>query len=114
MGALGKKDKATPKDLEHIAKMYKIEVTRQEGRRLVRAFSVALANIDTLKEIEGRLKRVTPIGHVGNLKNVFRQDKVDCFLSQVEALSSVIDCYQGFVKIRPLFPPGGEEKNGER
>lgn len=61
----------TVKELEHLAKLSRIELTDAEKQSLVKEFDSILGYVDELKKVKVDLDES---GRVGAIRNVFRED----------------------------------------
>lgn len=62
----------TLKDVEHVAKLARLEFTAEEKEKLVRELNKILGYMDKLNELE--TTNIEPLSHVVELQNVFRDD----------------------------------------
>lgn len=73
-------------DIEYVAKLARIELNKQEKKRLSTQLGNILAYIEKLKELN--VSSVEPMSHVLPLKNVFRRDEVRPSLPQEKVLAN--------------------------
>lgn len=73
-------------DLEHIAKLARIDLSESEKKTFLPQLESVLNYFDILKEVD--TDNVAPTYQVNDTKNVFREDLVKDSLSSKEALSS--------------------------
>ncbi|UCB57522.1 MAG: Asp-tRNA(Asn)/Glu-tRNA(Gln) amidotransferase subunit GatC [Candidatus Omnitrophota bacterium] len=73
-------------DIEYVAKLARIELNKQEKKRLSTQLGDILAYIEKLKELN--ISSVEPMSHVLPLKNVFRRDEVRPSLPQEKVLAN--------------------------
>lgn len=64
----------TIKDVEYVAKLARLEFTREELEKFTRQFNQILDYIEKLNELD--TTNVEPLSHVIPLHNVFRDDQV--------------------------------------
>ncbi|MEW5757854.1 MAG: Asp-tRNA(Asn)/Glu-tRNA(Gln) amidotransferase subunit GatC [Candidatus Omnitrophota bacterium] len=76
----------TDKDLIHLAKLARINLSKEELEAFSRQLDDILSYIDKLKTLD--LSNVEPTTHALQIKNVFRNDLVKESLSQDEALKN--------------------------
>jgi aspartyl-tRNA(Asn)/glutamyl-tRNA(Gln) amidotransferase subunit C len=61
-------------DIDYVAKLARINLNKQQKKKISRQLGDILAYIEKLKELD--VQAVEPLSHVFPLKNIFRQDKV--------------------------------------
>jgi len=71
---LGAEILITVKDVEHTAKLARLELTDEEKEKYTRQFSDILGYFDQLKEVD--TSDVEPMAHVMPIKNVMREDEI--------------------------------------
>ncbi len=64
----------TLKDVEHVAKLARLEFTEEEKKMFTRQLNQILEYMEKLNELD--TTNVEPLSHVIELSNVFRQDTV--------------------------------------
>jgi len=74
----------TIKDVEHIAKLAKLEFDEDEKVKFTEQFNEILAFMEKLNELD--TSNVEPLSHVIELQNVFREDEVKPSTSTEEEL----------------------------
>jgi aspartyl-tRNA(Asn)/glutamyl-tRNA(Gln) amidotransferase subunit C len=79
----------TIKDVEHIAKLAKLEFSDEEKEKFTHQFNDILKYMEQLNSID--TSNVEPLSHVIELQNVFREDKVKPSISTEEALKNAPD-----------------------
>jgi len=95
------KSKLTKSQVEHIAKLANLRLTRVEIKKFTSQLSETLNYIKILNELETR--EVKPTSHVTGLENVTREDEPKPSLSQKEVLSGVSNQHNNFFKIKAIF-----------
>ena len=78
--------KITTQEVEHVARLARLELNEQEKEKMRAQLDSILSYIDTLNELD--TSGVEPTSHVRPLTNVFREDEVRPSLSQEEALAN--------------------------
>ena len=73
-------------DVEKIGKLAKLSFSEAEKIKFVEQFNQILQYMAKLDELD--TENIKPTSHVLNLKNVTREDKVETWLSQEEALKN--------------------------
>ncbi len=87
----------TIKDVEHIAKLAKLEFTDEEKSKFTEQFNEILAFMEKLNELD--TSNVEPLSHVIDLQNVFRKDSVKTSLPTEEALKNAPAKTEQFFKV---------------
>ena len=87
----------TIKDVEHIAKLAKLEFTEDEKVKFTEQFNEILSFMEKLNELD--TSKVEPLSHVIELQNVFRDDVVKPSLSTEEALKNAPAKTEQFFKV---------------
>jgi len=83
-------------ELQHIAKLSRLEIDSQKQNELVNQLSETANYIDVLKELD--TTNINPTSQVNNKHNVLRQDIVEDSLTQTDALSQAPETYNGYFK----------------
>jgi len=76
----------TIKDVEHIAKLAKLEFSEDEKTKFTEQFNEILAFMEKLNELD--TSKVEPLSHVIELQNVFREDERKPSIPPGEALKN--------------------------
>lgn len=79
----------TVKDVDHIARLAKLEFTDAEKERLTHEMNDILGHMETLNRLD--TSAVEPLSHVIELQNVFRADELRPSLPTSEALKNAPD-----------------------
>ena len=87
----------TIKDVEHIAKLAKLEFNEDEKAKFTEQFNEILAFMEKLNELD--TSKVEPLSHVIELRNVFREDVVKPSLPTEEALKNAPAKTEKFFKV---------------
>ena len=87
----------TIKDVEHIAKLARLEFTEAEKEKFTHQLNQILAYIEKLNELD--TKNVEPLSQVIELMNVFREDKVTPSYPREEMLKSAPSHDEKFFKV---------------
>ena len=87
--------------VEHVAKLARLEVSEDEKATFARQLSGILTYIDQLKELDTR--GVEPTATVLPTDNVFRGDEVRPSLSQEAALANAPDRADGFFSVPKIL-----------
>ena len=91
------------KEVEHIAELARLELSKVEIEKFQGELSSILDYISKLQEVD--TKGVKPTFQTTELINVFREDKVqkERTLSQEEVLSNAPEKKEGYIKVKPVF-----------
>ncbi|HEY4611366.1 MAG TPA: Asp-tRNA(Asn)/Glu-tRNA(Gln) amidotransferase subunit GatC [Bacteroidota bacterium] len=87
----------TIKDVEHIAKLARLEFTQDEKEKFTRQFNDILAYMEKLNGLD--TSNVKPLSHVIELSNVFREDEVKPGLPPEQALKNAPAKNEKFFKV---------------
>jgi aspartyl-tRNA(Asn)/glutamyl-tRNA(Gln) amidotransferase subunit C len=89
--------KITIKDVEHVARLARLELNEAEKERMRAELDSILSYIDALDELD--TAAVEPTSHVLPMTNVFREDEVRPSLTQEEALGNAPDRQDLFFRV---------------
>ncbi len=89
--------KITIKEVEHVARLARLELTEEEKERMRAHLDSILTYMDKLNELD--TSGVEPTSHVLPMTNVFRADEVRPSLSQEEALANAPDRQDLFFRV---------------
>lgn len=87
----------TIKDVEHIAKLAKLEFTDAEKEKFTHQMNKILDYMEKLNTLD--TSSVEPLSHVIELSNVFRADEVKLGVSTEEALKNAPEKNEQFFKV---------------
>ncbi len=87
----------TIQDVEQIAKLARLEFTREEKEKLTHQMNQILTYMEKLNEVD--TTNVEPLSHVIELNNVFREDVVRPSSSRQEMLQNAPDHTEEFFKV---------------
>lgn len=95
--------KLTKQQIEHIAKLARLDLTKEELKKYGNQLSAILNYIDQLKEVE--VTGVEPTAQVTGLENIFREDKVrDWSKEEIElALKNAPELEDRQLKVRRII-----------
>ena len=93
----------TPKDVEYLAHLARIQLTAEELKRFTGQLDQILAYVEKLKtaQVEG----VPPTTHVLDLSNVFREDEKKPSLPNPAALGNAPDREGPFFRVPRIIEP---------
>ncbi|MDE2483745.1 MAG: Asp-tRNA(Asn)/Glu-tRNA(Gln) amidotransferase subunit GatC [candidate division NC10 bacterium] len=89
--------KITLKEVEHVARLARLELTAEEKERMRAQLDSILSYIDKLNELD--TSAVEPTSHVLPMTNVFRKDEVTPSVAQEAALANAPDRHDLFFRV---------------
>jgi aspartyl-tRNA(Asn)/glutamyl-tRNA(Gln) amidotransferase subunit C len=87
----------TIKDVEHIAKLAKLEFTDEEKEKFTHQLNQILEYVEQMNKLD--TSNVEPLSQVIELSNVFRADEVKQSISTEEALKNAPSKTEQFFKV---------------
>ncbi|MBI3587112.1 MAG: Asp-tRNA(Asn)/Glu-tRNA(Gln) amidotransferase subunit GatC [Ignavibacteriales bacterium] len=87
----------TLKDVEHMAKLARLEFSEEEKQKFTHQLNDILAYVEQLNKLD--TSKVEPLSHVIELSNVFRDDAVKPGLATEEALKNAPAKSDKFFKV---------------
>lgn len=88
--------------VQHIAKLARLGLGKEEGEKFAKQLSDILAYIDMLNEV--KVDGVEPTSQVTGLENVKREDKVERFTVKEELLACTeLPVERDQVKVKPVI-----------
>lgn len=87
----------TVKDVEHIAKLARLEFSGEQKEKFTHQLNQILAYVEQLKRLD--TSNVEPLLHVIDVSNRFREDKVEVGLTSEEALKNAPAKTDKFFKV---------------
>ena len=93
--------KITKQEVEHVAKLARLEFPEQEQERLSEQLSKILTFMETLNGLD--TSGIAPTSHVLDIRNVMRDDAPVEGLSQEKALSNAPDKAAGHYKVPKII-----------
>lgn len=85
------------KDVEHVAKLARLELTEDEKQKYTKQLSDILKYANELNEVD--TEGVEPMSHALPFYNVTRCDDVKCEISKDELMKNGPDVEDGFFKV---------------
>jgi len=87
----------TKKDVEHVAKLARLELSEQEKEKYTEQFSNILDYFNQLKEVN--TENIEPMVHVLPVRNVMREDKAEYASNKEEILKNAPVEEDGYFKV---------------
>ncbi len=101
----------TLKEVEHIARLARLELSAAEKRTYQEQLSAVLEYIARLQEVD--TSGIPPTSGVQPSQSPLRPDTVERGLSRQALLANAPEVYAGQFRIPPVFPSPGEKRNAE-
>lgn len=89
--------KITKREVEHVARLARLELTDEEKERFTRELNSILTYIDKLNEL--KTDEVEPTSHVIPIVNVFREDEVRPSHLREKVLANAPEEEEAFFKV---------------
>jgi aspartyl-tRNA(Asn)/glutamyl-tRNA(Gln) amidotransferase subunit C len=93
--------KISRQEVEHVAKLARLELSDQEKEKLTDQLSNILTYVEKLNELD--TKGIEPTSHVLDIRNVMRDDAVRPGLSQERALANAPEKAAGHYKVPKII-----------
>jgi aspartyl-tRNA(Asn)/glutamyl-tRNA(Gln) amidotransferase subunit C len=93
--------KITKQEVEHVARLARLELSEQEKETLTDQLSNILTYVEQLNELD--TKGVEPTSHVLDINNVMRDDAPEASLPQDRALANGPDKALGHYKVPKII-----------
>ncbi len=93
--------KITKQEVEHVAKLARLELSEQDKERLTDQLSNILTYVDKLNELD--TTGVEPTSHVLDINNVMRDDLSEESLPQDRALANAPEKAAGHYKVPKII-----------
>ena len=93
--------KITKQEVEHVAKLARLELSEREKEKLTEQLSNILTYVEKMNELD--TKGVEPTSHVLDINNVMRDDVPMESLSQEKALRNAPDKAAGHYKVPKII-----------
>jgi len=84
-------------EVQHVAALAKLSFTEDELAKIAKELDAIVGYVDQLKELN--VDDVPPTSHVLDLHNVFRDDKVEPWLTNEEALQNAPAQKMGYFSV---------------
>ena len=93
--------KITKQEVEHVARLARLELSEQEKEKLTDQLSNILTYVEKLNELD--TTGVAPTSHVLDISNVMRSDTPEASLPQERALANAPDKAAGHYKVPKII-----------
>lgn len=93
--------KITKEQVEHVAKLSRLELSEKELEKYTREFSEILGYVEKLNSVD--TKDVEAINQISGLENISRDDSIQKSLSVEEILSNAPEKQDGFFKVKKVL-----------
>ena len=93
--------KITKQEVEHVAKLARLELSDTEQEMLTDQLSNILTYVEQLNELD--TKGVEPTSHVLDINNVMRDDVPSVSLNQERALANAPDKSAGYYRVPKII-----------
>lgn len=87
----------TVKDVEHVAKLARLELTEEEKEKFTSQLGDVLKYVEQMNEVD--TSNVEPMAHAIDFVNVMREDQVKYEQTKEELMSNAPDAEDGFFKV---------------
>ncbi|MBE7708851.1 MAG: Asp-tRNA(Asn)/Glu-tRNA(Gln) amidotransferase subunit GatC [Cyanobacteria bacterium SIG32] len=87
----------TIKDVEHVAKLARLELTEEEKELYTKQLGDVLKYVDQMNEVD--TSNVKPMSHAINFVNVMREDKVVYEHTKEELMANAPEEENGFFRV---------------
>ena len=91
----------TPQDVDHVAKLARLEITADERERYASQLNAILEHADGLAKAD--VQGVEPTAHILPIKNVWREDVVTPSLPREEVLANAPDKAKGCFRVPKIL-----------
>ena len=90
------------KEIEHIAKLARIELTQEEKGLYSKQLSDILGYINELQKLD--ISNVADVGQITGLENQLAKDKVvECGISKEDLFKNAPDTKDGYIKVKSVL-----------
>lgn len=87
----------TIKDVEHVAKLARLEITEEEKEKFSKQLGDVLMYVEQMNEVD--TSDVKPLSHVVDFNNVMREDEIRYDCTKEELLKNAPEEENGFFKV---------------
>jgi aspartyl-tRNA(Asn)/glutamyl-tRNA(Gln) amidotransferase subunit C len=95
------KEKISLTEVEHVAKLARIELSASERKKFQQQMATILDYIDKINEVD--TEKVEPTWQVTGLENVQRPDKAHPFMENERLIDAAPDSQDQQVKVKGVF-----------
>lgn len=93
--------KLTEKEVEHIAQLSRLKLSKQEKEKFALQLSSILDYVQELEKVD--TKETEPIANISGLYNISRQDEIKPSLSEEKLLKNAPDKKEGYLKVKAVL-----------
>ena len=97
LGIIGAYRMITIKDVEHVAKLARLELTEDEKEKFTKQLGDVLKHVDAMNEVD--TANVEPMAHAIDFVNVMREDEVYYEQTKEELMKNAPDEENGFFRV---------------
>lgn len=97
LGIIGAYRMITIKDVEHVAKLARLELTEDEKEKFTKQLGDVLKHVDAMNEVD--TSKVEPMAHAIDFVNVMREDKVFYEQTKEELMKNAPYEEDGFFRV---------------
>ncbi len=94
---IGEGKMITVKDVEHVAKLARLELTEEEKEKFTKQLGDVLKHVDAMNEVD--TSNVEPMAHAIDFVNVMREDKVYYEQTKEELMKNAPYEEDGFFRV---------------
>lgn len=87
----------TIKDVEHVAKLARLELTEEEKVKFTKQLGDVLVHVNQMNEVD--TSNVEPLSHAVEFSNVMREDEVRYDCTKEQLMMNAPDEENGFFKV---------------
>lgn len=87
----------TIKDVEHVAKLARLELTEEEKEKFTKQLGDILKYVDEMNEVD--TTNIEPLSHPIDFVNVMREDKMVCEHTKAALMQNAPEEENGFFKV---------------
>lgn len=95
------KEKISLTEVEHVAKLARIELSASEKKKFQRQMATILDYVDKINEVD--TENIEPTWQVTGLENVQRADKIAPFMENERLVAAAPDSQDQQVRVKAVF-----------
>lgn len=93
--------KITKQEVEHIARLARIELNEKEKAKFEKELSSILEFVSQLQEVD--TSKTKPLSQVTGLENILEEDNIEKCPKREDLLKNVPEKQNGFIKVKKVF-----------